>query len=630
MTLGVAARLVLVGAAVLALGRAAAAAPPDGGPFLVGFAEDLPKELGAAATAPMRGLGAGAVRLTLRWAPGQTTLAAGDAAQLDRAVGASGGLRVVLAVYGTSAAAAPQDAAARDAYCAYVRSALARYPAIGDVIVWNEPNTSLFWRPQFAADGSSAAPAAYAALLARCWDVLHAFRAGVNVIGPATSANGSDNPSAGSNVAHSPGAFIRALGDAYRASGRTLPLLDTVAHHPYGADPTERPWRRHIGSKAIGLGDWNKLMHNLSVAFDGTAQPLPGACRAGRCVALWYSEHGFQTVVDEDRRAAYTGTETETTAIPDDAGGEPEGPQPETSAAPDQRTQVLDAVRLAACQPFVGAYLSFLLADEPILSGWQSGALWADRTAKGSEPAFRQAFGEAASGTVDCGALKGGPPSPDFRPPTAPDGLTAAAGQAPLRVDLAWRAAADETGVTAYRVSRNGGHVATASPTSWVDTAVAPGATVTYVVRALDAAGNLGDPSAPVTVAVPAEAPPPPPAVPSPAVPPPAPAPTPPAPPAAPGPDVTAPSRPGVLKARTLRRPLRIRLRWGASSDETGAPTYRVSRNGVVRATVAAPAWVDRAVVPGRRYVYVVRALDGAGNRSAARRAAVRLAPPPR
>jgi hypothetical protein len=91
---------------------------------------------------------------------------------------------------------------------------------------------------------------------------------------------------------------------------------------------------------------------------------------------------------------------------------------------------------------------------------------------------------------------------------------------------------------------------------------------------------------------------------------------------------VTAPSRPGALEARALRRPLRVRLRWGASSDETGVPTYRVSRNGVVRATVTAPVWVDRAVVPGRRYVYVVRALDGAGNRSTARRAAVRLAQP--
>src|SRR5829696_6536932 len=93
--------------------------------------------------------------------------------------------------------------------------------------------------------------------------------------------------------ARSPGDFIRRVGEAYRASGRSARILDTVAYHPYPTSASERPWRRHIGSKVIGLGDWNKLMYNLWLAFDGTDQPLPGDTGVG----IWYTELGFQTSI---------------------------------------------------------------------------------------------------------------------------------------------------------------------------------------------------------------------------------------------------------------------------------------------------------------------------------------------
>ena len=103
-------------------------------------------------------------------------------------------------------------------------------------------------------------------------------------------------------------------------------------------------------------------MYNLWLAFDGTAQPMPG--RGG--ARLWYLEVGFQTAVPAGKAGAYSGTENVAT-IPDWAGGEPESPPPAaTSTAPDQATQVADAIRLAACQPHVGAFFNFLLADEPI------------------------------------------------------------------------------------------------------------------------------------------------------------------------------------------------------------------------------------------------------------------------
>jgi len=70
--------------------------------------------------------------------------ASADATGLARALSAASGLRVVLAVYGASGSAAPLDATVRDQYCSYVADGLSRFPAIRDVVVWNEPNKRLF------------------------------------------------------------------------------------------------------------------------------------------------------------------------------------------------------------------------------------------------------------------------------------------------------------------------------------------------------------------------------------------------------------------------------------------------------------------------------------------------------
>jgi hypothetical protein len=446
-------------------------------PFWVGFAEDLPKETGADATDAARGLGATALRVTTQWSSGRTELDPAETARLDRAVAAAPGLRLFLSVYGASGDSAPRDEAARDQYCGFVRSVLLRYPAIRDVVVWNEPNKRLFWNPQVAA------PAEYAALLARCYDVLHAAVPGVRVIGLALSPSGHDNQGS-----YSPGVFIRAVGDAYRASGRAAPLFDAVAHHPYPPNTAERPWTKHVESRLIAQGDWNKLMRNLSLAFAGTGQPLPGECAGSLCPVIWYTEVGFQTNVDPAKAAAYTGVETETTLLPPDAGGESDA----TGAlAPDQRTQVNDAVRLAACQPYVAGFLNFLLADEPRLEGWQSGALWADRTEKPSAAAFREAFAEAAARKVDCAELEGDPPSADYEPPPPPGNLRLTSTTSEL--ELEWDAVDDPSGPVDYRVYRDGAHVATVETPRYAPQAGQVGSR--YVVRAIDAAGNLGDAS---------------------------------------------------------------------------------------------------------------------------------------
>jgi hypothetical protein len=570
---------VVAATAALLLGAATARSALDGESFFVGFSEDLPRAIGEPAVTPARELGAKSFRFTLQWAPGQTRVANSDIVDFQDAARDTAGLKVVLAVYNLGSP--PQTDVGRGQYCAYVRDALTRLPSIRDVVVWNEPNKSLFWSPQLGGNGASAAPVAYEALLARCYDVLHEAFANVNVIGLALSPTGNDN--AGS---HSPGAFIRAVGEAYQTSGRTQPLLDTVGHHVYGFTASERPWRKHIGSKILSQGDWNKLMYNLWLAFDGTAQALPGTDGVG----IWYMEGGSQTAIDSDKVDAYTGTEN-VAVIPDFAGGEPDAlPPPETSPAPDQFTQVRDSIRLAACQPYVGAYFNFLLFDEPRLAGWQSGAFWADLTPKDSLPGFGQAISEANNAMVDCDALKGGRRSADFMPPAPSTDLAATALVDPLRVELTWSASSDESTPISYYVYRNGAFLGTTSTLTWTNRTVVPATTYTYTVRSLDSAGNLGDASAPATVTTPAaDPPPPPPAPPPPAPPAPLPPPSPPSPPAPPPPPADPqPSPPPVTTT--------------SSPAQRTQPAKQTTRNGTAR----------RDVLRGTQGPDMLRGLGGA------------------
>ena len=79
------------------------------------------------------------------------------------------GERVVLAVYGQPWQA-PVDDRQRGFYCTFLRHVVTRIP-IRDVVVWNEANSPQFWP-------ASAGPAAYEALLARCWDRLRTVQPG--------------------------------------------------------------------------------------------------------------------------------------------------------------------------------------------------------------------------------------------------------------------------------------------------------------------------------------------------------------------------------------------------------------------------------------------------------------------
>jgi hypothetical protein len=347
-------RLAVLCVLVLTLAPAARA---DTG-LLVGVDDDLAKWLRnpRAPLAVERDLGLRAVRFSVAWQPGETTLDDTTRGELSRAIPAAYGLRVVLSVTGTGGDA-PQDDISRTQFCAFVRSILQRYPTVNDVVIWNEVNSAAFWSPQ------KGAPAAYEALLARCWDILHAYRPSVNVI-DSTAAR------------KDPAKFVRALGAAYRASGRTEPILDTVGHHPYPATNTESPAKTHKTS--IGEGDLPKLEAALHDAFAGTAQPLP---------AIWYLEDGYQSSVPAFERDAYDGVERTRTVV-----------DPATQA-----DRLVAALRLAYCQPHVAAFFNFELVDERDLGGWQSGLLYADGTPKPAYDAVKDVVAQIDTGQLACG-----------------------------------------------------------------------------------------------------------------------------------------------------------------------------------------------------------------------------------
>jgi fibronectin type 3 domain-containing protein len=86
----------------------------------------------------------------------------------------------------------------------------------------------------------------------------------------------------------------------------------------------------------------------------------------------------------------------------------------------------------------------------------------------------------------------------DSTPPSSPGNLRVAA-TGTSQLALEWAASTDNVGVTGYQVYRDRALVTTTSPTAYLDAGLASGSTHTYVVRALDAAGNQSQPSVTVT-----------------------------------------------------------------------------------------------------------------------------------
>jgi fibronectin type 3 domain-containing protein len=187
--------------------------------------------------------------------------------------------------------------------------------------------------------------------------------------------------------------------------------------------------------------------------------------------------------------------------------------------------------------------------------------------------------------------------APDTQPPTPPSNLTATA-VSTSQINLAWTASTDNVGVTGYLVESCAGagcttfsQIATTTATSYSNTGLAGSTTVSYRVRATDAAGNLSAYSnvASATTFTP---------------------------------DTLPPTSPTNLTA-TAASSAQINLGWTASTDNVGVTGYLVERcQGTGCATFAQigstanTAFANNGLSAAASYSYRVRATDAAGNLS--------------
>jgi hypothetical protein len=165
------------------------------------------------------------------------------------------------------------------------------------------------------------------------------------------------------------------MGQAYRDSGRTGPIMDGFAFHPYEDNSSVAPVSgAHPSTSTIALADYEKLVASLGGAFpDGYSLPI------------WYDEFGVESQIPAEKLPLYTGTEPATTK-----------PVPE----PTQAAYYRQAVQLAFCQPNVEGLFLFHSVDETDLAAWQSGLYYADGTPKSSIAAVKVVLEESRRGVV--------------------------------------------------------------------------------------------------------------------------------------------------------------------------------------------------------------------------------------
>jgi hypothetical protein len=370
-------------AAILLAAVALAAVPTAraGGPgLIIGATEDATKATTMSVAKAQMDLlvaaGFTADRITEEWAPGQTALPANGKQVLENVAGAAklDGVTIICVVMSHGSATTPLTPADQADFAAYAASIAQAVPSFRIFVVGNEPNLNRYWLPQYNDDGSDAAAPAYESLLATTYDALKQVSPGITVLGGALAPRGGDQPST-LRPTHNPTGFIHDLGQAWRDSGRTTPIMDGFDMHPYEDNSSVAPADGvHPNSTTIALADYDKLVAALGDAFGNYELPI------------WYDEFGVETQIPAQWEKQYTGTEPATI-------------HPVTEAT--QAAYYRQAIQLAFCQPNVRALMLFHTVDESQHAAWQSGLYYADSsTAKTSLPMTRLAMQQSRRGVV--------------------------------------------------------------------------------------------------------------------------------------------------------------------------------------------------------------------------------------
>jgi hypothetical protein len=326
----------------------------------------------------MNDIGLRELRIPVRWDPRRPAMVeTGTQMRALLPAATVRGVRVAFSFQARNADALTSSPQAPAQFIAFMQRVVRSFPTVRDVIVGNEPNQPSFWQPQFDTSGRNVSAGAYEALLAASYDALKEVDPELNVIGLGLSSRGNDDPKASGNVSTSPVRFLEQLGAAYRASGRTTPLMDELAYHPYPRRDTDSltegfPWPN------AGVTNLGRIKQAFWDAFNGTGQKT---FEDGLRMRL--DEVGWQVAVPGGDRLAYFGAETV---------------KPTTEVR--QAAIYASLVRYAACDPSVDALLFFGLRDEPNLARWQAGLMRADGTPRPSFNAVKAALAKTRGNCV--------------------------------------------------------------------------------------------------------------------------------------------------------------------------------------------------------------------------------------
>ena len=249
------------------------------------------------------------------------------------------------------------------AYAQVARELVLAYPSIRALQVWNEPD--LCWFPCYGAERK---PRFQGWFLHRYLDLLAATYDAVAGTGVAVLGFGM-SPRIGSKW--SPEGLAREVVDWYGATGRTRPVMDGFAWHPYCN------YRETTTNRIVAAFD--QAWTPRTKRYDLDARPLPQQSPS-RGLKIWWTETGLDTGrVAGDH--GYTGVEGGITAC---AHG----------SESLQARRVAAVARAARTSSFVAADFNFLLTDQANLAYWQTGFYRPDGTSKPALAAFVDAITE--------------------------------------------------------------------------------------------------------------------------------------------------------------------------------------------------------------------------------------------
>ena len=295
--------------ATAALGCAGAA----GAALDVGVTEDAGKTgNGAAFFATLKDVGLNVNRISVNWNPATPTSIPGQAEIAKWLPQAQvSGTRIIFAVAPLNARDLTATPDAKTKFASFVQKLAQTFPAVRDYVIGNEPNQPRFWTPQYSPVGKPLAAAQYLPVLAASYDALKTVDPTINVIGVGLSPRGNDQPLAKDNRSRSPVRFLYDLGQAYRLSGRTKPLMDELAFHPYPQPQQGAPSVGYAWPTA-GIANLSRIKQAFWDAFHGTAQPtITESGRSfARPVRLDLDEVGWQVTIPPALASLYFGKET--------------------------------------------------------------------------------------------------------------------------------------------------------------------------------------------------------------------------------------------------------------------------------------------------------------------------------